>query len=460
MSARCHIASWLRPVRPRRTVRSAGVLASAVLLLAACSGGDAPELLSVASTPTPVPTATPAPSPTPLPASTATPEAPTPAPSPTPEPLPALTRGITDETVRIGVIKSAAVFGDVEVGVRARLARLNEAGGVGGRSVELVSVVDDEGDPAGALVAAEMLVEEEAVFAVVLASVVPTPDLTDYLASEQVPFFGWGFAPGFCAPNEWGFGFNGCLVGSVVGVEDAPVDSSARELTQAFFGRPATVVLVTGDDPAGQAASFQAEQVWGGDLLDVVAVAPDAEADEVLATIDEATAAVEPDIVLLALGLERTIEIKGALIRSFEGMVLDNVTYLPGLLGDFPTADRLEDGYAITQFPPQEEYRPVTAVVSTDLESVGAGLIYSQAVSLGYWSTDLLAAILDAVGPELDTAAFHQAANVDGVEYAPDVAGAPCPMNTLDIHRAPAGGAALVRVDGGIYRPVVEFSCF
>ncbi len=37
--------------------------------------------------------------------------------------------------------------------------------------------------------------------------------------------------------------------------------------------------------------------------------------------------------------------------------------------------------------------------------------------------------------------------------------GGPCPVSTLDIHTLPTGGAALLQVRGGIYRPVVRFLC-
>ncbi len=429
--------------RRRLTPALAGPALAGVLAVAACSGGPAPELVASQPTTTPTPSPTPAPVPTP----TAVPATPTPVttPTPSPTPVPALDRGVTDEVVRIGVLKSGSVFGDVEVGVAARLARAAASGRVAGREIELVRVLDDGGDPDELAAAARQRVEEDEVFAVVLASAVPDPRVTDYLAARSVPFFGWGFAPGFCAPNEWGFGFNGCLVGAT--------RTTTRDLLQEHFGADATAVLVVSDDAAGAAAAAEAEQVWGGRLLEVVGQ-PDAEAARA------AIAAHGPDVVLLSVGLDDAVSLKAALIGSFEGAVVDDVSYLPGLLGDFVTADRLEDGYAVTQFPPQEEYREVTAQVSTDLEAVGGALIYSQAVSIGYWATDLLVALLEATGSDLDTATFHGTVNVTGVEYAPGADGAPCPMNTRDIHTSPAGGGALLRVDGGIYRPVVQFRCF
>ncbi|MFV2040196.1 MAG: ABC transporter substrate-binding protein, partial [Acidimicrobiales bacterium] len=340
------------------------------------------------------------------------------------------------------------------VGIRPRGERMNADGGVAGRRLELVSVVDDGGDVAVALDAARQFVEQDDVFAVVLASAAPEPELTDYLAGQFVPFFGWGFAPGFCDPNQWGFGFNGCLLG----VPGADPDVSTRELTTDFFDRPATVVLITTADAAGNAVAAQAGDVWGENLLEVIQLEATSGGD--FTAVRDILAANAPDIALLAVGLDLTIALKADLIGRFEGMVLDDVSYLPGLLGDFVTSDKLQGGYSVTQFPPQEEYREVTAIVATDLERVGGDLVYSRAVSIGYWSTDLLGAILAAVGPDLDTASFYEAANVDGVDYNPGFVGAPCPMNTLDIHGSPAGGAALVRVDGGVYRPVVAFGCY
>lgn len=423
-----------------------------LLVVAACLPTADPELVAAPSptaVATPVPAPTAAPTPTVVPAATVTP-------APTPVPVPALTRGVTDETVTIAVVKTGEVFGDVDVGVRARLARLREDGGVGGRQIELVEVVDDGADRDAALAALTRLVEQDQIFAVILASVVPDPGITDYLAAQSMPFVGWGFAPGFCAPNEWGFGFNGCLLGTVLGIDGARPDTSARELIGAAFGDTSSVALVVTDDIAGAAAEALAGETWGERLVGTVRVGLETELTSVEASIGE----IGPDVVLLSVDLDTAIELKGRLRSTFSGPVVDDVTYLPGLLGDFNTADKLEGGYALTQFPPQEEYREVTALIANDLETVGAPLIYSQAISVGYWSADLLAALLDATGPDLNTATFYQAVNIDGVLYDPGLAGALCPIDTREIHRSPAGGAALVRVVGGIYRPAASFTCF
>jgi len=360
--------------------------------------------------------------------------------------------------VTIGVIKSALVFGDVDVGVAARIRRANANGGIGGRTIEIARIEDDEGDPVRAEALAREMVEEDGVFAVVLASVAAGPAVTDYLAEASVPFFGWGFTAGFCEPNQWGFGFNGCLIGAALGNPDAKVDVSGREALSAYLGAPPSVVLVTSDDDAGIAATAVAADVWGDLLLETVRSAPDSEAP--LTAVTDAIEAQQPDAVLLKMSLGQVIDMKRSLVGSFAGLVVDDAGYLPGLLGDFQVADALEGGFSLTQFPPQEEYKEVTGVVASDLESASSNLIYSQAVSLGYWATDLFVAIAQAVEGELGTGSFFAAANVDGVDYNPDLEGAPCGFNTAAIHSEPAGGAALVEVRGGIYRPAVSFACY
>ena len=368
--------------------------------------------------------------------------------------MPALSRGVSDTTVRIGVLKSGGVFGDVEVGIRARLARANDAGGVNGRTVEVVVVADDAGDVATAVAEAERLVETEDLFAVVLASAVPAPEVTAVFEAASMPFFGWGFSPGFCEPATWGFGITGCAIARALGV-DAGVDVAPRELIDALTGGEASIALVVSDDPAGATARVISEELWGERLLATVLDRPD---DTSGAAAE--VAAVEADAILMSVSLDRAVALKGALQGLVDVPVIDDVSYLPGLLSDFGLAGQLEDGFAITPFPPQEEYREVTGVISQDLADTAEDLLYSQAVSIGWWSADLALALIGATGDQLDTATFNQAVNVDGVLWDPGLEGGLCPIDSLDIRRTAAGGAALVQVDGGIYFPAVAFTCF
>jgi hypothetical protein len=369
---------------------------------------------------------------------------------------------VEDDSVRIGIIHTARSYPDVEVGVRARLSRSIEAGGVWGRSVEVAEVVDDAGDPETALAAARRLVEDVGVFAVVLASTVPEPVVTDYLEASQTPFFGWGFAPGYCSPNRWGFGFSGCLVALSPDVDGMAVDMSGREVLESHLGATPAVGLVTTGDSAGDAAELMATRVWGENLVAVHRMDDAGSTGAVEQLVEELSQWVEgadPDVLMLSVGLDATVSIKSELTSRTTAMVVDDVSYFPGLLADVPTARKLEGGYVLVPLPPQEEYREVTGVIAADLERIEGPLVYSQAVTIGYWSADLMLTLLEAVGRDLHSASFSSVAHETGVEYAPGLVGGPCPISTLEIHSSPAGGAALLQVRGGIYRPVVGFRC-
>ena len=84
------------------------------------------------------------------------------------------------------------------------------------------------------------------------------------------------------------------------------------------------------------------------------------------------------------------------------------MTYIPSWYSprEYETSKELEGGYVFTQFPPQEEYREASTLIATDLENINGPLIYSQAISLGYWSADFLMYLLNQIGEELNTRSF------------------------------------------------------
>src|SRR5437899_477585 len=82
-----------------------------------------------------------------------------------------------------------------------------------------------------------------------------TTSATDYLNNQQVPFYGWGFLPGFCG-TRWGFGWNGCLISD---------DSSLKHPTlQANLGE--APIKATGQKASDVTAAFQAEDTDSGHL--------------------------------------------------------------------------------------------------------------------------------------------------------------------------------------------------
>ena len=199
-------------------------------------------------------------------------------------------------------MKSGNVFKDVEIGVQALLERVNNDGGVASRKIEILEIVDDNGEEELALSTIQRIAEED-VFAVILASTAANSEVTDFLAENQIPFFGWGFLEGFCEPNKWGFGFNGCMNAAASGVPD----TSSLRLTQIFYGRTPKLILVTTNDDAGSAFVSQVQSVWGTNILKVLRYDKDALTDqEILNDIN----GIDADVLWLSVGLDKTIELK------------------------------------------------------------------------------------------------------------------------------------------------------
>ena len=365
-----------------------------------------------------------------------------------------LNRGVSDQQVTIAIVKSGNVFTDVEIGVEALLERINEEGGIAERRIKVLEVFDDNGEEDLTLAAVQRIAQED-IFAVILASVSASSEVTDFLAQKQIPFFGWGFAEGFCEPNKWGFSFNGCM-NFTLGQESSLTDESSLRLTSIFYGKRPELAIVTTNDSAGIAFAAQAQRVWGENLKKVVQLDfGNLTSENIIEEIND----VDVDVLWLSIGLDRTIEVKRSLVNQFSGMVVDDVSYLPGILRSYDVAAELEGGYVFTQFPPQEEYRDATTQIMTDLKSIDGPLIYSQAISLGYWSADLLTSILNSVGEDLTLRNFFRVANVESTSYDSAVSGGPCSFQIALSHQDPAGGAALLHVRGGVFRPVVNFNC-
>ena len=363
-------------------------------------------------------------------------------------------RGINDETIKIAVIKSGNVFQDIEIGVEARIFRLNENGGVNSRKLEIVKVIDDSGSEETLKSAVEDIVDQD-IFAIILLSTATSPAVTDILAENNMPFFGWGFTEGFCEPNKWGFGFNGCMNLATSSANSENLDTSSLRLLSIFYGRAPQVISITTSDSAGTAVTLQNETLWGDNLVKSIQLEDDISAAAILEEIKS----LEADVLLVSIGLDTTVAIKRELIDNFSGMVVDDVTYLPGILQDYEIATKLEGGYVFSQVPPQEEYRGATTEIMTGLSQIDGPQIYSQAVSIGYWSTDLLVAILNSIEGEVSVRSFFEKANIEGYLYNPEFSGGPCPFQTALSHQGSSGGAALLQVRGGVFRPVVNFNC-
>jgi len=102
--------------------------------------------------------------------------------------------GITDTEIKVGTIiptsgPFATTYAPTLEGLKARVAKANETGELGDRKITLVNV-DDAGDAARNVTAAQQLVESDKVFTVVTES--PAGDASgQYLHDQKIPVVGW-----------------------------------------------------------------------------------------------------------------------------------------------------------------------------------------------------------------------------------------------------------------------------
>ena len=298
-------------------------------------------------------------------------------------------------------------------------------------------------------------------------SAVLLPQTTNYLAENQVPFTGWGFMPGYCAPNDWGFGFNGCLSGYAFGVEGAEPNVSVQEIWNDYFGRDDfSIGIFNSDDDAGRAGATLYETVWGPQLAFNEFVPT-----ESAGGITDPTRFVNlvldtnPDVVVLSTDFSGAITLKATIGASdYEGPVADYVTYVPGLPQMSPDMGQaLEGGFAVTQVPPidaaKSDDEQVAAVrqLIEDFNAVEAFPGFGSMV--GYWSADLMIQMIAAAGEDLNTATFYQAVNIDGFQSTQLAGGLGSVKYPADHVTAP-DCTGMVQVVDGLFEESYEFTCY
>src|SRR5690606_19750545 len=136
-------------------------------------------------------------------------------------------------------------FPGLDDGVDARFERANDAGGVRGHRLVNDGVSDAGADAARAQTIAGQYAGQGKVLAVLpVASVGFSTAASSALDGAAMPCFGWGFRPGFCDGNEWGFGVNGCVQSTSSAVssnQDPLLDYASEQL-----GIPVSELRVAG----------------------------------------------------------------------------------------------------------------------------------------------------------------------------------------------------------------------
>ncbi len=323
------------------------------------------------------------------------------------------TRGVTDDSIKVGGIVSAEFFGDAEAGAAARFDRENDAGGVFGRTIDMLPAADDGFDPNTNIQEARRLVTQEEVFAVVPTATIVLGS-ADFLEQSKVPFLGWGIDAGFCN-NEYAYGWSGCVGG---GSDPQYSDGFGMTAMARMLEKPTkglTVAMIAEDTDAartGNETQASAAKSMGVKVTynEAVIPAPPATVGDVTPFVDDIMTSNKggpPDMIELFLaGIPATLALQqGLRDAGFEGPIMNTQTY------DAQLAAPSDTGSVYVQFGAFETAPDVPAVQTMvdDLEAADAPL--SVLAAAGWLSADMFIQALKETGKDLTVENFQQAAN-------------------------------------------------
>ncbi|MBL7502292.1 ABC transporter substrate-binding protein [Frankia sp. CNm7] len=336
------------------------------------------------------------------------------------------TRGITDTEITVGGLAyltspSGSSMTGTDAGAKARFARANDEGGVNGRKINFVGVLDDGNDPARNGSQAKVLVEQQKVFAAVPVMTSGASYL-DTFCAQTVPFFGWGFNSGFCNTSI-GFGITGCLLPE----KDLKATATTYGvMINALFGGDATgktLALVGNDgDTARTGLASIARQLKsvGLDVVYLETPVPNsglADATPIVSAIMTANKGAPPDVVLYGTDFTSTLKLTEALgAAGYKGKHLNTVGYDPRLAA--ANLPGLQGAYTSLQWQPGVDLSvPAVKQMADDLEKYAPGTPLSLPTIAGYWSADLFLAAATKAGRDLNLNTLLKLMNDDFTYY-------------------------------------------
>jgi branched-chain amino acid transport system substrate-binding protein len=377
-----------------------------------------------------------------------------------------LTRGITDSTITIGCVVTSQSYPGFQQGIQARVAAANKQK-IAGRTIKVLPCKDDGGSVQSTTQANQSLVTQNDVFAVLALSDTEVQAPTNFLNQNQVPFFGWGYEPGFCG-TRWGFGWNGCIAGNAVKepIEAISNANVAGAMLKAANLKPSQVRFAAqGNTAAGELGNAQFSALY--QALGAKVVYSKADYPTTSSGVDntpyvQSIMASKPNIVYLSLPFAAIGPLASALkAAGYKGAIMDYDNYVPGLLATSPQlASALQGEYVTTQVVPYEQNTPYIKEIKANLASIGDAKELTLGSFMGYAEADMFIGMLQAVGKNLNTKTFDQKINGGGyVSFKNSMPGGLGKLVWPAGHYLPADCAAVVQVKGTGYRVAQPFTC-
>jgi branched-chain amino acid transport system substrate-binding protein len=370
------------------------------------------------------------------------------------------TRGVTDDSIKVGGLVQASFFSPhADVGAEARFKVENDKGGVFGRQIDFIGSSDDGGDNAQNSAEGRSLVQEDEVFAVVPV-ITPALSSGDFFLQNKVPFFGWGIAAGFC-DNPAGFGFSGCLT-----PPDPKVVAGAwGEMIKEVVGgtaRGKTAAVISEDNDSGEvghkviassarAAGFKV--VYSKNPVPPPpAPAPDPTpfANEILSSNDGEA----PDVVFVVTSFSNVTLLQNKLTElGYDGVLTNAVGYDPRIASQFTGSSVY---IQFNAFESAEEGNANMQEIIDNVRAVDPDIQLTQPLLSGYLSADIFVKALKATGKNLTAERLLQTANKMRYSYK-DITS---PIKYPQAHGRGGQCGTLVESDGTNYSIRVPFGCY
>jgi branched-chain amino acid transport system substrate-binding protein len=351
-------------------------------------------------------------------------------------------------------------YAGIDTGFRARVARFNAAGGVGGRKIQFVGVLNDGDSPTTDLSNAQTLVLKDHVFAVApVSSEVLNPASATLFAQNTTPYIGWGNGPAWCG-TELGFPIAGCEASTqyqsnanyLQALE--AIGATAKDTKAAVIGTNNAGGKIGTEGVAGVVAKS------GSDVVYAQASIPQSGTTDYTPYV-QALMAGDPGIVLLVTNFNTTVGLTAALRQAgYKGAIWNPDAYVPGLLTSQPQLAQVLDGsLVVAEFPPAEDKTAAVQQMESDLKAIGAPAAYSLGESIGWWSAEEFIQMLQATAAKgaVTQANFEKVINA-GWTIKP-ITGGITDVAFPAGHTRPGGCFGTLVVSGKQYVQKVAYTC-
>jgi len=374
-------------------------------------------------------------------------------------------RGVTDNSITVAGLSQQSQFTaqELKTGVDARFNVVNQAGGVNGRKINYVESADDGGSVSTALSAAQRLVEQDQVFAIVPVLSPYVDEAGPYLEQQKVPFFGWGIDHTFC-DNPAAFGFTGCIVpppnipttGTTWG---ALVSNYFKTLGNPNGAQGKTAAVISEDNATGKTgaqvigaqvkkAGFKAVYVQS-----TLPPVPPGDYSPYINAMLTSASGKPPDAIFLTTSVPNTEHLVTALPQAgYKGVLTNAVFYDPRAVG------LMKDNTSFTQFDvPEDTANAEMQTIVQRIKAVGGPNVQiTQGMLSAYFSADAFVQVLQKAGKNL-TPQSMEAAMKNFTYQIPNTVG-PTKYPAAQTQGAPCG--ALEFSNGQNFKVVVKYSCY